>query len=140
MSQPIIGTTAYNVVVSDPISLTTQAPTATFDAALTASAAVGAVSGAITPAAAEDEADTVYLRESLTVGGAAHDFIVQLVMPIVEAGAETYAFTTVPAGDYTLKAVRATVGDDGTITHADSLSIPAVTVTGSATAAADLQF
>jgi hypothetical protein len=140
VSQPVIGTAVYAAQVSDPINLTSEAPTFTWSAAFVASPETGDVTGAITPVAGENDGDGVNLLQALTVGSTTYSLIVRTTTGVVTDLTETYSLTLVPVGDYTVKGVRSTTENDGATTVKESLTTPAVTVPASGSVTADLQF
>jgi hypothetical protein len=81
-----------------------------------------------------------YLMQNMTAGSGSQAFIVRFTTATLTDTTETYTFTNVPVGDYTVKGVRATTGTDGAVVNQNSLTTPAVTETASATVTADLQF
>lgn len=138
VSQPVVGTTAYLARSSGGIAVTEGAPTPSYSAAFTAAAQVGRVTGSVTPAS-DSDGDIVFARQSLDAGGTARTLVVRSVVPAVASGAESYAMEALPAGDYSLDAVRRTVDGAGDETTAHSAPV-SVTVTGGGTAVANLGF
>ncbi|WP_243317397.1 DUF4382 domain-containing protein [Geothrix paludis] len=134
VSQPVLGTTtpkAYDAKASDGYALSAATPVFTYNAAFTADAATGGVSGGLTPVATSSQSDAVNLLQTLaapTSGSFA--FIVDSAMATVATSTETYAFATVPAGLYSVQAVRATLNLDGTTTVTSSTLQPATVTTG----------
>lgn len=125
VSQPLVGTTAYDAKASGPMNITSAAAVLNYDASFTASTQTGSVSGAITPMAAAEQADAVHLMQSLDTGSGSFTFILRSVMATLGASAETYAFDTVPAGTYSLKAIRTTLAPDGSSSSAASAAVAA---------------
>lgn len=129
VSMPTVGgdtPVAYAALASDALSLSMDAPSAGFTAAFTA-AGVGTLSGAVTPAAGEDQSDLVNLMQPLGTSGQA--LIVATTVAPVEDTAETYTFQGIAAGNYTVQAVRSTevqeAGDDDGDMEGDSAGIVA---------------
>jgi hypothetical protein len=143
VSQPQVGTTTvkvYDAKASDPFVLTASAPVFTYSTAFTSDASVGGVSGGLTPIATTDESDLVNLLQPLaTPTSGTNPFIVQTTMATVGTSTETYGFTSVPAGSYSLQAVRTTLNTDGSTTTSTSSAQPG-TVTSAATAIVNLSF
>lgn len=140
VSQPVLGGTtpkAYDAKASDGFALSGATPVFTYDAAFTADAATGGVSGGLTPLATSSQSDAVNLLQPLATGSGSFTFIVDSTMATVGASAETYGFATVPAGLYSVQAVRTTLNADGTTTVTTSTVQPA-TVTASVTVTVDL--
>lgn len=140
VSQPVVGTVtpvAYAAKASDGFTLSATLPVFTFNAAFTAAAAVGGVGGNLTPMATASQSDQVHLRQTLTTSAGDRVFIVQSTMATVGAAAETYAFSTVPVGTYTVQALRSTLNADGTVTVSQSAAQPAAVTLG-VTAAVNL--
>lgn len=140
VSHPLVGTTtpkAYDAKASEAFALTASTPTFTYSAAFTANASTGGVTGGLTPVATTDQTDRVNLLQSLTTSSGTFDFIVRTTMATVGTSAETYEFTTVPVGTYSVQAVRNTLNTDGTTTTATSTVQPA-TVTASTTTTVNL--
>jgi hypothetical protein len=140
VSQPLTGTTtlkAYDAKASDGFALSSATPVFTYNAAFTADATTGGVSGGLTPMATSSQSDLVNLLQSLTTSSGSHLFIVRTAMATVGTSTETYSFTTVPAGAYSLQAVRATLNGDGSTTTTTS-TVQTGTVTGGATATVNL--
>ena len=141
VSQPNTGTTAtpkvYDAKSSDGFALSATTPTFTYSAAFTANASIGGVGGGLTPVATSSQSDLVNLLQSLTTSSGSHTFIVQTKMATVGTSTETYAFTTVPIGTYSVQAVRTTLNLDGTTTTTTSTVQPA-TVTASTTTTVNL--
>jgi len=140
VSQPLTGTTplkAYDAKASDGMALSSATPVFTYSAAFTADATTGGVSGGLTPVATSNQSDRVNLLQSLTTSSGSHLFIVRTTMATVGTSTETYSFTTVPAGSYSLQAVRDTLNGDGSTTTTTS-TVQTGTVTGGATATVNL--
>lgn len=140
VSQPVVGATpkAYDAKASDGFTLSGTSPVFTYNAAFTADAATGTVSGGVTPVATSAQSDGVNLLQSLTTpASGAFTFIVGSGLATVGATTETYAFTNVPAGAYSVQAVRTTLNPDGTTTVTTSTVQPAA-VTAGATVTVDL--
>jgi hypothetical protein len=140
VSQPVIGSVAYEAIVSEPVTLTTETPTATWSAAFTAGTEMGDITGAITPVAAETNGDTINLLQTLTAGSTTSSFIIRTTTGVAADTTESYSFTSVPVGNYVVNAVRTTIESNGTTTVQNSLTNPTVTVPASSPVTADLQF
>jgi len=134
VSQPQTGTTAlkaYDAKASDAYTLSAATPVFTYNAAFTANASTGGVSGGLTPVATSSQSDWVDLLQSLaTPASGSHTFIVQSAMTTVGTSTETYAFATVPIGAYSVQAVRTTLNLDGTSTTTTSTAQAATVTTG----------
>jgi hypothetical protein len=144
VSQPLVVTTpvkAYDAKASDGFALTAAAPVFTYNTAFTADASVGGVAGGLKPVATITQSDQVNLLQTLaTPTSGSRTFILQTTMATVGTSAETYGFSSVPAGTYSLQAVRTTLNLDGSTTTSTSSTQPA-TVTSATTAAVnDLVF
>jgi hypothetical protein len=132
VSQPVTGAGAalkvYDAKASNGLALTTAAPVFTYSAAFTADAAVGGVSGGITPLATSSQSDQVNLLQTLvTPASGTHDFIVQSTMATT-ATTETYGFPAAPVAIYGVQAWRTTLNADGSTTLAASTIQPAPVV------------
>jgi len=140
VTQPVTGGVSYSTQVSGAITLTEEAPTASWSAAVAAAADAGDVSGAITPTAGENQSDTVHLVQAVLAGSQTRTFIVRSAGPVTTDTGETYSMARIPAGNYQVKGVRVTTADDGSKTTAESMTDPDVSVLSSAPAVADLVF
>lgn len=133
VSQPVLGTTtpkAYDAKASDGYALSATTPVFTYSAAFTADAATGGVSGGLTPVATGSQSDAVNLLQTLATGSGSFAFIVDSGMATVGTSTETYGFATVPAGAYSVQAVRSTFNADGSITVTTSTVQPATVTAG----------
>ncbi|HJV39118.1 MAG TPA: DUF4382 domain-containing protein [Geothrix sp.] len=133
VSQPVLGTTtpkAYDAKASDGYALSAATPVFTYNAAFTADAATGGVSGGLTPVATSSQSDAVNLLQTLVTGSGSFAFIVDSGMATVGTSTETYGFATVPAGAYSVQAVRTTLNADGTTTVTTSTVQPATVTAG----------
>jgi hypothetical protein len=140
VSQPQTGTTtpkAYDAKASDGYALSVGTPVFTYSAAFTADASTGAVSGNLTPMATSAQSDRVNLLQSLATASGSHTFIVRTTMAAVGTSTETFGFTILPAGAYSLQALRTTLNLDGT-TSSTASSIQPATVIAGATANVNL--
>jgi hypothetical protein len=140
VSQPLTGTTtlkAYEAEASDGFALSAATPVFTYSKAFTLEASTGALSGGITPLATSTQSDRVNLLQSLGSGGS-HTFIVRTAMATVGA-TETYGFTAVPVGSYSLQGHRSTLNPDGT-TSATASAVQPGTVTSGTTVTVNLAF
>ncbi len=131
VSQPKVGTTtvkAYDAKVSGALALSTSSSVLTFTTSFIAEAAVGTVSGGITPVAATTptQSDSVNLMQSLN----SQSFIVDSTMATVGLTSETYMFGNVPVGAYSLQGTRSTLNADGTTTLTVSLATTATVTPG----------
>ncbi|BDU71867.1 DUF4382 domain-containing protein [Mesoterricola silvestris] len=143
VSQPQVGAAApvsYDAKASDAFALTGMSPVFTYSAAFMSDAATGSLSGGITPLATADQSDLVNLLASLaSPTSGTHTFIVRTNMAALGTATETFGFTGLPAGAYSLQALRATQNPDGTTTASASAVVPAAVVAG-ATATVNLGF
>ncbi|HEX9010674.1 MAG TPA: hypothetical protein VF804_09910, partial [Holophagaceae bacterium] len=133
VSQPVVGATpkAYDGKASDAFVLSGMSPVFTYNAAFTADAATGTVSGGVTPAATSAQSDAVNLLQALaTPTSGTFTFIVGSGLVTVGTSTETYAFSNVPAGTYSVQAVRSTLNADGTTTVTTSAVLPAAVTAG----------
>lgn len=135
VSQPVIGAMVFSSRASGAIAVAEASPVAGWDAAFDVTSQVGTLSGGISPAANESQADEVQVRQSLDAGGSPRTLIVRTAPGTVASGSESYSVPGVPAGAYTVLATRRTVDGDGnetvTVSGTVSASIPAA---GTATA------
>lgn len=143
VSQPKVGTGAvkgYDAQVSPGLALSPGSALQTWSAAFTANAALGTVTGTLTPVATDAQSDVVQLRQTLTpAGGTAGTFIVDSAMAQVGVATETYSLGNLPAGGYTLRGLRRTLNPDGSVTFMKTPASPA-TVAGGATTSVNLAF
>lgn len=133
VSQPVLGTTtptAYDAKASEGFALSGASPVFTYNAAFTADVATGGVSGSLTPVATSSQSDVVNLLQTLATGSGSFAFIVDSGMATVATSTETYSFATVPAGVYSVQAVRTTLNADGTTTVSTSTVQPATVTAG----------
>lgn len=140
VSQPNLTTptaATFDAKASDGFALTAASPTFTYDAAFTANTSVGGISGGLTPLALTTQDDKVELHQSLATSSGSHSFILRTTMATVGASTETYGFTTLPAGSYSVQAFRTTLNPDGTTTLTSSPTQPATVISG-ATATVNL--
>lgn len=116
VSQPKANAKVYAAKASGEVTLTEQTPTYTYQASFAAVTALGHVAGTVTPAATLDQGDHIYLRKLLSPegGSGSHLFIVNTTTGLVAGGIESFGFTEIPAGDYSLKARRV---DGDSVTH-----------------------
>ena len=130
VSQPVVGTTtpkAYDAKASDALALTSTTAVLTYNAAFTADATTGGISGSLSSMATGTQSDWVNLIQTLaTPTSGSHAFIVDSITATVGTTSETYAFATVPVGTYSLQAVRM----DGTTVVSSSSVQPAVVTAG----------
>ncbi|HEX9008942.1 MAG TPA: DUF4382 domain-containing protein, partial [Holophagaceae bacterium] len=136
VSQPVVGATpkAYDAKASDAFVLSGMSPVFTYNAAFTADAATGTVSGGVTPVATSAQSDAVNLLQSLvTPASGTFTFIVGSGLVTVGTSTETYVFSNVPAGVYSVQAVRSTLNADGTTTVTTSAVLPAAVTAGATT-------
>lgn len=136
VSQPVVGTTpkAYDAKASDAFVLSGTSPVFTYSAAFTADAATGTVSGGVTPVATSDQSDGVNLLQALTTpASGTFTFIVGSGLATVGTSTESYAFLNVPAGAYSVQALRTTLNADGTTTVTMSAALPAAVTAGTTT-------
>lgn len=130
VSQPVIDSVAYGAKASSPQTITSSTATFTYNAAFTIETSLGGISGGITPAATAAQSDTVFLIQSIPAGGSSWPFITRsLIAGIVDA-TETYTFTNVPAGSYSVGGHRNNLASDGSTSTATSALSPAVVAAG----------
>ncbi len=135
VSQPFAAGKAYLPHASGPFLIDDTAPTPTWNAAFDVATQVGAIGGTIGEAATLAQDDTVFARQTLDAGGTPTLLVVRTGTGAVANGAESYEIPDVPAGAYSVVAVRRTDGSpDVTKGPID------VTVTDGATATASFQF
>lgn len=142
VSQPQTGASpslvSYDAKASDGFALSAANPVFTYNAAFTADAALGGVSGDLTPMATSVQSDAVNLLQSLTTPtSGSFTFIVGTTMATVGTSTETYAFANLPIGTYGVQAVRTTLNPDGSTTQSSSTAQSA-TVTAGLTATVNL--
>ncbi|GLH70765.1 hypothetical protein GETHPA_22980 [Geothrix rubra] len=140
VSQPVVGTTpkAYDAKASDAFALSGTSPVFTYNAAFAGDAATGTISGGVTPVATSAQSDAVNLLQSLaTPTSGTFTFIVGSGLVTVGTSTETYAFSNVPAGAYSVQAVRSTLNPDGTTTVSLS-TVQSAAVTAGATTTVNL--
>ncbi len=134
VSQPQVGSAplvAYDAKASDGFALSGASPVFTYNTAFTADAALGGVTGGITPVATSAQSDAVNLLQSLTTPtSGSFTFIVGTTMATVGTSTETYGFTSLPAGNYSVQAVRTTLNTDGSTTQSSSTAQPAAVTAG----------
>ncbi len=95
------------------------------------------MAGGLTPVATSSQSDRVNLLQSLTTPSGSHAFIVQTTMATVGTAVETYGFTAVPVGAYSVQALRFTANADGTTTQSAS-TVQTATVASGATVTVNL--
>jgi len=142
VSQPQTGTlpTSYDAKASDALALTTATPVLMYSGSFSVDAAVGNVGGSLLPVAGDTQSDQVDLLQSLsTPSSGDHTFIVRTAMATVTLATESYGFTAVPAGTFSVQAIRTTLNADGTTSRVASSLQPAL-VTAGATTTANLGF
>jgi hypothetical protein len=141
VTQPVVGTAAYDARASAGFTIAEATPIASIDLAVPVAAATGGLEGAITPVAAVGEADYVEVRQALLdAGGTLRTFIVRGVNADIAATGESYGFALVPVGTYDVSAVRSTDDAEGNALFvARSISLPALVV-ASLVARVDLMF
>ncbi|HJW09128.1 MAG TPA: DUF4382 domain-containing protein, partial [Holophagaceae bacterium] len=134
VSQPIVGSVAYNAAASQGFAVTSGMATFTFNGSYTAAVATGGVSGSFATAATADQSDTVDLLQGLAEGGSATtaNFVVQSQIATVTTTGETYAFATVPVGGYLVRNTRTTFAADGTTSSTATVS-PSISVAATLT-------
>ena len=141
VSQPQVEGTvpvSYDAKASDAFTLSAASPVFTYNAAFTADAALGGVGGGLTPMATATQSDAVNLLQTLaTPASGSFTFIVGTTMATLGTSSETYAFANLPAGAYSLQAVRTTLNTDGTTTQSVSTAQSA-TLTAGVTATVNL--
>ncbi|HSD20493.1 MAG TPA: DUF4382 domain-containing protein [Anaeromyxobacter sp.] len=139
VSQPVIGAKVYVARASGAIAIAEATPVAGWNAAFEVTSQVGALSGEISPAANESQADEAQVRQSLDAGGTPRTLVVRTAPGTVASGSETYSAPSLPAGAYTVLATRRTVDGEGnetvTVSGPVNASVPAA-----GTETADLAF
>lgn len=130
VSQPLVGGQSYAAKASPGFTISESSPTATWNASFTA-AATGAVSGTVAPPLTGDLVD---LLQGLAPGGSGSaTFVLRGSVPLLATSGgsttESYGFSLVPTGSYTVRATRGAV-----------VKTSAVTVNAGATATADFTF
>lgn len=135
VSQPVTASTSYDAQASAGFAITSSTPTFVWNASFTQAAATGTVTGTYLTPAASDQSDTVDLLESLQEGATAvmGTFAVRSQIAAVTTTGESYTFTQVPTGAYTVRSTRSTFNADGSVT----VSAP-VTHTGTVTSGVTL--
>ncbi|HEU4385898.1 MAG TPA: DUF4382 domain-containing protein [Anaeromyxobacteraceae bacterium] len=108
VSQPVVGTQAYEAKASGGFTISDTSPTFVYNASFAAVPATGTVSGSITPAL---EGDKVDLLQTLAPGGSGSaTFVLRTGVPqLTTSGTtttETYGFLLVPPGSYSVRATR----------------------------------
>ena len=136
VTQPAVGSKVYGAAAVQAPKVTTAQPLVTQDLALTAATEVGGITGSITPVATTGVFDEAILLQTFSLGGS------DVKLRLHTAGAsfptattESYAFTSLPAGAYSVYDFR-TVGDPATASGVGAEV--AATVTNGATATANL--
>lgn len=137
VSQPVIGATVYAARASGAIAIAEATPVAAWDAAFDVTTQVGTLSGGISPAADESQADEVQVRQSLDAGGSPRTLIVRTAPGAVASGTESYSVPSLPAGAYTVLVARRTVDVNGNETATVSAPVNA-SVPAAGTASVDL--
>lgn len=136
VTQPAAGGKVYGAAAVQAPVVTTAQPLVTQDLALTAAAEVGGITGSITPVATAGVFDEAILLQTFTIGGGSVKLRLHTAgATFPTATTESYAFTSLPAGAYSVYDYR-TVGDPATASAAGA-EVPA-TVTNGATATANL--
>ena len=129
VSQPVIGPKVYAARASGAIAIAEATPVAGWDSAFDVTSQVGTLSGEISPAADESQADEVQVRQTLDAGGAPRTLVVRTAPGTVASGSETYSAPSLPAGAYTVLATRRTVDGEGnetvTVSGPVNASVPA---------------
>jgi hypothetical protein len=99
---------------------------------------VGTLSGELSPAADESQADEVQVRQGIDAGGTPRTLVVRTAPGTVASGtSETYSAPNLPAGAYTVLATRRTVDLEGNDTVTVSAPVDA-SVPAAGTGNADL--
>jgi hypothetical protein len=113
VSQPVVGATAYAAQAAGPFAITASAPVATLDGQFSVAAA-GAITGVITPVAADGDGDVVSALQGFVVGGAPRTFVVRTEVATVGAtGVESYTMAAMPVASYSVSASRQSVDASG---------------------------
>ncbi|HET6330023.1 MAG TPA: DUF4382 domain-containing protein [Holophagaceae bacterium] len=134
VSQPITATASYNALASAGFAISSASPTFTWNASFTQALSTGTVGGSYATAATADQSDTVDLIQTLPEGGTAASakFAIHSQIATVTSTGETYKFTSVPTGDYSVRSTRTTLNADGSTTVSAPVTASA-TVTANAT-------
>ena len=134
VSQPVTASASYNAQASAGFAITSSTPTFTWNASFTQALATGTVTGTYATAAAADQSDTVDLLESLQEGSTVTmgTFAIHSQIAAVSTTGESYTFTQVPTGDYSVRSTRTTFNADGSTTVSAPL-VGSGTVTASGT-------
>ncbi|BDG09568.1 DUF4382 domain-containing protein [Anaeromyxobacter paludicola] len=131
VTQPVVGGTSYEAKASGPQALTAAAPLPTVNLACAAVSATGSITGAVTPAAGDADADAIVVRQRLDAGTLdVHPFVVRVTLPTEASGVETYTVDALPPATYGLVLERRTVASDGTETTAATASVDAAVLAG----------
>jgi hypothetical protein len=138
VAQPLAGGKVYGARASAPIAITLSAPTPTFDAAFDATTELGGVAGAITPTT-DPAGDVVEVRSTLDAGGAPALLVLRAEPATTSAGSELYEIASLPAGPYSVVAIRRTVDAALNVTERMSPAVSA-TITAGNTTTANLAF
>lgn len=145
VSQPVLGTTAYEAQASTSQLPSATAPTAVVNFSFAAPASsVGGANGDLSPAANGNQSDTVLLLKALTTGASQTTLAVASVNPTLISGiagvTEPFAFSFVPVGSYRVQALRSTLNTDGTSSLARSPLSPSFSVNNGASTLQNLTF
>ncbi|HEU4951859.1 MAG TPA: DUF4382 domain-containing protein [Holophagaceae bacterium] len=135
VSQPVTTTASYNAKASAGFTISSSTPTYTWTTSFTPALATGTATGTYAAPAGSDQSDTVDLIQTLPEGSTAAmgSFVIHSQIATVTPTGESYTFTQVPTGDYTVRSTRSTLNADGSVTVATP-----VTGTGTVTASGTL--
>lgn len=138
VSQPVIGTAAYDAQASGAIILTTGSALATANLSFALALGTGSVGGTLMPTATASQSDTVYLMQSLSTGLSGTAMLVVDSVNSVVGTSETYSLLLIPVGSYKVQGLRSTLNADGTTTVTRSMASASFAVTTGATTTQDI--
>jgi len=138
VSQPVIGTAAYDAQASGAITLTTGSALATANLSFALALGTGSVGGTLMPTATASQSDTVYLMQSLSTGLSGTAMLVVDSVNSVVGTSETYSLLLIPVGSYKVQGLRSTLNADGTTTVTRSMASASFAVTTGATTTQDI--
>jgi hypothetical protein len=142
VSQPVIGTTAYEAQASALQTPSAATPVAvvnfTFGAPATS---VGGAAGNVSPLVNASQSDTILLLKSLATGASQTTLAVASVnAQVTSPQSESYAFAFIPGGSYRVQGLRATLNADGTTTLTRSALSPSFSINNGTTTFQNLSF
>lgn len=118
VSQPVVGSTAYEAKASGGFAVSTDSPTFTYNAAFAPATATGTVTVGFNTPAGDGQHDLVDLVQTLN----GSPFVVRSGVAVVASGTESLTFDLVPTGTYTVRATRVTLATDGSVSSATATS------------------